>query len=137
MRSRIVELGISLYHKFRSLILYGIIGCFTASLDFCIFTLLTQFLNIHFLIANSISVLMGINASFILNRSLNFKVKDKLIRRYFIFLGVDLIGLCLSSIILWIGIEQLHINEIVAKLISIVMVVFFQFLLNKSITFRI
>ncbi len=124
------------YQKFRNLILYGIIGCFAAALDFAVFTLLAKYMGVYYLLANCISVLVGITTSFILNRSCNFKVKDKVKRRFAIFLMVGLCGLCLSNLILWLGIDILHMDEIFTKLASIVLVVGFQFLLNKFVTFR-
>ena len=131
-----MELLKRLYAKFRHLILYGIIGSFTASLDFLVFTLLTRVLDINYLVANCISVLVGITTSFYLNRTYNFKVSDKTAQRFGIFLTVGLTGLLMSNVILWVGIEKLHGNETITKLASIVLVVFFQFLFNKFITFR-
>lgn len=125
------------YNKFPHLILYGIIGSFTAALDFATFYCLNQFVGLYYLIANCVSVLVGISTSFFLNRSYNFKVKDKPIRRFLTFLSVGLAGLCLSNLILWIGIDFLQLDEIFTKLLSIVLVVFFQFLLNKYITFKV
>jgi putative flippase GtrA len=124
------------FNRFRNLILYGLIGCFTSGLDFLVFTLLVQCISLHYIIANCISVLVGISTSFYLNRKYNFKVTDKTIRRFLTFLAVGLCGLMLSNLILWVGITQLHYNEILTKLASIVLVVFFQFLFNKFITFK-
>lgn len=128
---------LKLYYKFRNLILYGIIGCFTSGLDFIVFTVLSKYLGIFYLVANCISVLVGISTSFALNRAYNFKVKDKTKQRFAIFLTVGLCGLCLSNLILWVGISKLHGDHLIVKLASIVFVVFFQFLLNKFITFRV
>lgn len=127
---------IKLYRKFRNLILYGIIGSFTSGLDFCVFTVLSRFLDVHYLLANFISVLVGITTSFVLNRTYNFKVKDRSKQRFVIFLIIGLCGLCLSNLILWIGIEQLYENKNIVKLASIILVVGFQFLLNKFVTFK-
>ncbi len=124
------------YHKFRNLILYGIIGCFTAALDFVVFTVLSRYVGIYYLLANCISVLVGITTSFVLNRSYNFRVKDKVKRRFAIFLTVGLCGLCLSNLILWLGIDYMHLDEIITKLASIILVVGFQFMLNKFVTFK-
>ena len=121
--------------KFRELILYGIIGCISSGLDFTIFTLLTK-LGLYYVIANICSVLVGIITSFILNRKYNFKVKDKTIRRFTIFLTVGLMGLVLSTVILWLLYTRMGMNELTSKLISIAGVVIVQFLLNKYITFR-
>ena len=132
-----MELLKRLYAKFRHLILYGIIGSFTASLDFLVFTLLTRVLDINYLVANCISALVGITTSFYLNRNYNFKVNDKTAQRFSIFLAVGLTGLLMSNLILWVGVEKMHLNESITKLASIVLVVFFQFLFNKFITFRV
>lgn len=125
-----------LYQKFRNLILYGIFGSISAGLDFGIYTLLVQVAGIQYLVANCISVLAGITTSFLLNRNFNFKIKDKTPQRFSIFLVVGLCGLLLSNLILYLCIEQFHMHKIVSKILSIVLVVFFQFVLNKYVTFK-
>ena len=132
----ITELITSLYSKFRNLILYGIIGCCTASLDFLIFTGLTQFTSIHYIIANVISCSTGILCSFLLNRKYNFKVTDHTMRRMVVFFSVGIFGLFLSSVILHFCIDDLHWGELISKLTSIVIVVIIQFFLYKYISFR-
>ena len=126
-----------LYTRFRNLILYGIIGCFTSGLDFVVFTILSKYIGIYYIVANCISVLVGITTSFILNRSFNFKVKDKIGQRFVIFITVGLCGLVLSNIILYVGVDMLQGGKTIVKIISIIFVVFFQFLLNKFVTFRV
>lgn len=127
----------SLYRKFRNLILYGVIGCFTSALDFFVFTVLTQYFGVYYLLSNCMSVLAGISASFCLNRTYNFKVKDKAFLRFSSFLAVGLCGLVFSNAILWVGIGKMHWDSSLVKFLSIVLVVFFQFLLNKHVTFRV
>lgn len=125
-----------IYQRFRNLILYGIIGSFTSALDFAVFTMLSKYIGIHYIVANCISVLIGISTSFALNRSINFKVKDKTGKRFLIFLTVGVCGLLLSNVILYVGIDMLSGDELIVKLASIVLVVGFQFILNKFITFK-
>lgn len=127
---------IELYKKFRHLILYGIIGSLSSSIDFLIFTILVQIIHFPYIAANCISVLGGITTSFLLNRNYNFKVKDKMKLRFTVFLTVGLVGLLLSNIILYTCIEIFALESIFSKLLSIVLVVFFQFLLNKYVTFK-
>ena len=125
-----------LFHRFRHLILYGIIGSLSSSIDFCIYTFLVQIIGLQYLLGNSISILGGITTSFILNRSYNFKVKDKVKVRFVMFLTTGLCGLVLSNVILFICISSFGMNKLVSKLTSIFFVVFFQFLVNKYITFK-
>lgn len=126
-----------LYERFRNLILYGIIGSFTASLDFTVFWLLSHYTGLQYLIANIIGVTVGITTSFILNRKYNFKVEDHTARRFVIFLSVGLFGMLVSSGILYYCVDVMQLNKIPSKLLSIVIVVLAQFFLNKYITFKI
>lgn len=122
------------FRKFRNLILYGIIGAFSAGVDFLFYTLLTH-TGMNYLLANVLSVGVGIITSFILNRHYNFRVKDKVIRRFMIFLLVGVIGLLLSSLILYLLINVGEQDVLISKLVSIVVVALVQFVLNKYITF--
>lgn len=131
-----IEVISNIYNKFRNLILYGIIGGISSGLDFLIYFLLINIVGIHYLIANTCSILVGITTSFTLNRHYNFKVKDKTKQRFVIFLCVGLLGLLISSLILYICIQQLKLDELLSKLLSIVFVVVMQFIINKNITFK-
>ncbi len=112
------------------------IGCLSSSLDFCAYTFLVKVADVRYFLANCISVLVGISVSFCLNRQYNFKVKDKTARRFVTFATIGLCGMMLSNIILFICIDKLTIDQLVSKLLSIVLVVVTQFLLNKYITFK-
>ena len=131
-----IELIKKFFKEFRHLILYGIIGICSSSLDFLLYTLLVTYFCWHYLLSNCISVLAGITTSFTLNRAYNFKVKDKTATRFVIFLFVGLCGMMMSNFILFLCIDILSLNEIVSKLLSIIFVVFLQFLINKNITFK-
>ena len=126
----------SLFHKFRNLTLYALIGGFCATLDFCVYSFLCYFSVVPYLWANIISTNVGILTSFALNRSLNFKVKDKTSLRFISFYLVGMIGLGISSLMLYTMVDIAGWNEVVCKLLSIVIVALVQFLLNKFITFR-
>lgn len=126
----------TLYKKFHHLVLYGIIGSFSSGLDFLIYTFLVQLVGLQYLVANCISVVAGISTSFYLNRNYNFKVKDHTKRRFSIFLTVGLCGLVMSNLVLYICIDNLGMDKLISKLLSIVLVVFFQFLINKYLTFK-
>jgi putative flippase GtrA len=127
---------VSIYSRFQNLILYGIIGIFSASMDFLVFYTTNTILGIFYLTANTISVLIGITVSFTLNRKYNFKVTDNGFKRFLIFLSVGLAGLLISSILLYLFIDILFLNTLISKVLSIIFVVLTQFVLNKSITFK-
>jgi putative flippase GtrA len=125
-----------MYMKFRNLILYGIIGSFSAGVDFMIFYSLTKGLNIYYLYANVVSVTAGITISFLLNKKFNFKVEDKVVKRFLIFFAVGFSGLLLSLALLYVFIDVLALGKLISKLLSIILVVLLQFFANKFITFN-
>ena len=125
---------IQLYHQFRELILYGIIGGSCATLDFIIYTLLSMV--IPYLAANVISVHCGIFCSFFLNRQYNFKVKDKTSYRLKIFYIVGLTGLAVSELLIYILTDLSGLDHRLSKIITIVVSALLQFSLNKHITFK-
>ncbi|MCF0199907.1 MAG: GtrA family protein [Bacteroidales bacterium] len=126
----------SLYRRFRNLILYGLIGGFCSALDFGIFTLLCHFGILPYLWANIVSTHAGIFTSFFLNRSYNFKVKDKAPLRFASFYLVGLVGLGISEGMLYLMVNVAGWNELLCKLCSIAVVALIQFILNKFITFK-
>lgn len=123
-----------LLYKNKDFILYAIIGGFCAALDFGVYT--TICFLIPYLWANVISTHCGIFCSFLLNRQFNFKVKDKTLIRFLSFYIVGLVGLGISSLLLYILVDLAQANEIICKLLTIVIVAIIQFLLNKFITFK-
>lgn len=126
----------TLFKKYHHLVLYGIIGSFSALFDFCVYILLVRILNLPYLMANCCSVFAGITCSFCLNRSYNFRVKDHVKRRFATFLTVGLSGLVLSNFILYLLIDLLMTNMYISKALSILFVAFAQFLINKHYTFE-
>ena len=126
----------TIFVRFHDLILYGIIGCLSSGLDFCVYTFLVRIIGMNYLLANCISVVIGITTSFTLNRKYNFKVTDRTFRRFAIFFTVGICGMLLSNLILYVCIDKLMMDSIVSKLLSIVFVVLIQFLINKFVTFK-
>ena len=126
----------TIFVRFHDLILYGIIGCLSSGLDFCVYTFLVRIIGMNYLLANCISVVVGITTSFTLNRKYNFKVTDRTFRRFAIFFTVGICGMLLSNLILYVCIDKLMMDSIVSKLLSIVFVVLIQFLINKFVTFK-
>ncbi len=125
---------IVLRHK--ELILYCVIGCSGATLDFLVYVALTKLCGLHYQAANFISVSCGIVNNFFLNCFFNFKVRDNLLVRLSSFYCVGMLGWVLSAACLWFLIERLHANGFIAKLGTIFFVTVIQFCLNKFITFR-
>jgi putative flippase GtrA len=132
-----MNLNLKKEHKqfFRSLLLYGVFGGIAALVDFSVFYALAQGAGINKFVANIISMHAGMVVSFALNRNFNFKKRDKLARRFFIYYAVILVGMALSSFLLWVLGLWLP-SKAVVKAITILIVSGLQFIVNKYVTFQ-
>jgi len=118
------------------LIIYCLIGCVGATLDFIIFVSLEKTTAIHYQAANFIGVSAGIINNFFLNRHFNFKTHDRVFSRFACFYLVGMLGCAISAGCLWLLVEQLRIGTVLAKIETIAIVTTVQFCLNKFVTFR-
>ena len=120
----------------REMFLYGIFGLFSASMDtLSFFLLFSGFLPTHSLLVIRLWQI-GITISFFLNTYLNFKKKDEVGKRAIKFFSVGYIGLVLSMLIMWIGVDVLNQKQMLVKIGSVVFVAAVQYLLNKFVTYK-
>lgn len=126
----------TLLSKYRTFIIYAIIGVSGVMLDLISFYLMNSFFHINHQIANFISTSLGIINNFFWNAFLNFKVNDKLIKRFVSFYMVGMTGLILTAIILYIFVDTLHFNPSAVKAGSLFFVLVVQYSLNKNVSFK-
>lgn len=132
----IINLAFHEYKKRRNFINYAVIGVSGATLDYASFLLMTQWIPLNYLLINTISTTFGITNNFYLNARFNFEVKDRLLIRFFSFYSVGLVGLLISSILLYISVDLMAISPPISKLFIIFIVVVLQYTLNKRISFQ-
>lgn len=119
----------------RELFLYGIIGGSTAALDVLLFKVF-RVVGIPLLLANFLSVSIAVGSSFILNAKYNFRKTDNLHKRAAKFFAIGYFGWFVQTIILWLGVDSLGIEELYVKIFAVFVAAAIQYLLNKFLTFR-
>ena len=110
-----------------------IIGCSGAMLDLIIYVTLQNYL--YPVVANLLSISIGITNNFIWNAYINFKSTDRIFIRFLSFYATGLLGLGLSSVMIVIFIH-FGWGNIEAKLATIMFVAILQYIINKHVTFR-
>jgi putative flippase GtrA len=120
---------------YREIFFYGVIGAGSAASDAIFYYLLTRFVRMEELSANAISVNVGIAISFLLNSNITFHKTDRIKKRATLFFLIGYAGLVLSTLILYVGVNLLNMNDLIVKFISIFFVAACQFLSNKKFTF--
>jgi len=119
----------------RKLVLYAICGGSGVLLDFATYTTLLAF-SINYQAANACGYLAGTLLSFALNRHFTFQTYDNTLRRLALFFAAAGVGYVISSIALWLLIDRVGLNPLLAKIATLGVVLVVQFSLNRAITFR-
>ncbi|MBQ2679815.1 MAG: GtrA family protein [Firmicutes bacterium] len=114
---------------------YFIIGGGSTGVELIIF-FIAKYNGFDIYQANIIGKLCGLTLSFILNTVINFKVKSNIVLRLIMFYAVGAGGLALSNLMLYGGVEVLGMPFGLVKFISVPVVGFCQFWINKIVTFR-
>lgn len=117
---------------FKLLTRYFFIGILAAFIELSTFSLFIK--HINYIIANSLAFCLAVITSFLFNRVFNFKVHDKTIIRFGRFLIVNISGLCISNFILFYFSGVMPYIEL--KILSMPVVIFFQFVTNYLWTFK-
>ncbi len=115
---------------------YMFIGLSGVALDMIVFFVLYNFFHIDKTVATFISISLGVTNNFLLNVFFNFRVKDRLLRRFGQFYLVGLSGIMLTAIMFFIFVDVLHIDANIVKIGSLVPVLLLQYSLNKYWSFK-
>ncbi|MCE7734012.1 MAG: GtrA family protein [Candidatus Heimdallarchaeota archaeon] len=117
---------------------YLFISILATIIDFGTFVLVLNILNWHYLLANAISITFGILTKFSLNKIITFKNrKDNHWKTQFRrFITVSGTGFLLSNFVLYVSIEFILLDDLLAKIIAIGMVFVYTFILHNFYSFK-
>jgi len=119
----------------RQFLLYCLCGGLGVSTDYAVFYLAVT-AGLWYQGANLAGYVAGTLLSFALNRVLTFGMRDRVMQRLAMFLGVAAVGFGASAIMLWLLVQQFGVDPRIAKLLTLPMVVVLQFTLNRRLTFN-
>jgi len=112
----------------RQFIKFGIVGVINTVLDYMLFATFFYLLDIHYLWANAMSFSIAVTNSYVLNRRWTFRSDNPRWQKEAIkFLIINIIGLGISELILFIFVEHFQVHQLLAKVGAIVVVLFWNF----------
>lgn len=116
-------------------LLYCLCGGLGVSTDYAVYYL-SYSAGLWYQGANGLGYLAGTLLSFALNRIFTFGMRDRVLQRLGLFLGVAAVGFSASAALLWALVQFAQIDPRFAKLITLPLVVVLQFALNRRFTFQ-
>ena len=132
-----------LIYKYKLFVKYCIVGGTAAVVDFGVLFVLTElFLGVEsYLTSATISFILSAFTNYFLNRSWTFRSNGKKRKQIPIFFAVATMGLFINNSIMFVGMEKfllknLQYGYLLAKVIATGLVLIWNFLGNKYITFN-
>ena len=106
-------------------------------IDFAITYLLKEKIKTNKYVANSAGFIAAATSNFFLNKFWTFQDKtDNIPVEYLSFLGIGLLGLLINNLVIYILTEKYKNNFYLAKFIAIIVVTFWNFMMNYLFTFN-
>lgn len=124
-------------NKLIQLFRYCITGGTAAIVDFSSLYILTELVNIHYLISAIIAFILGLTTNYILSIFWVFnkrRLKSRFLE-FVIFSIIGIVGLGLNELIIWYFTEYIHFHYMMSKMLSTVVVVSWNFYGKKNILF--
>jgi putative flippase GtrA len=122
----------------RQVATYTVIGSFAVLLDLTLFYIFVNLFNIWYILAAALSFTILAIITFYLHKNFSFRHKgghNKL--RFIIFFLIASGSLLFGSLLLYILVDKFKIWYLTAAVLVKLVVVFWSFLMNKYVTFRI
>lgn len=121
----------------RQFVKFGIVGVSSTAIDWIVYFLLTRSFGVFYLDAKVISFTISVINSYIWNRRWTFRSQDPAkLRQFSKFLVVAGVGLGLNTLIMYIVVSKLLLDDIIGLVAATAIVLIWNFLINKYWTFK-
>lgn len=117
---------------FKQLFRFGVVGGLAFLIDAGLLYILTEFWHIHYLISSVISFTVSLAFNYILSIIWVFDVKKKqTYKEVILFVVLSVIGLGINQLVMFLGVDFLHIYYMLCKVISTIIVMVYNFITRK------
>ncbi len=115
------------------IIKFGGVGVLCFIIDFATLHLLTDYAHLHYLLSAAIAFFVSVVVNYILSVRFVFDVNpDNNKRRVFVvFVLSSIIGLGLTELLMWLGVDLLHLNYLLVKIGATAIVMVYNFITRK------
>lgn len=131
---------LDLYKKYEEIINYLIFGVLTTIISISTYALFTNILLLDIFISNIISWILSVLFAFITNKLFVFKSKNEFFSKNFIecikFYSSRLFSLGAESLILFIGVSLMKIDDMFIKIVAQFVVIVLNYILSKLLVFK-
>lgn len=131
---------LELLKKYKEVIMYLIFGVLTTVINIVGFYIFTRFCSMNLYVSNVIAWIVAVTFAFITNKLYVFESKDRnmgtLLKEGISFFGFRLLSLGFDMGFMVVAVEWLHINDMIAKVVSNVVVIVLNYAFSKVFIFK-
>lgn len=129
-----------LWNKYKEIINYLIFGVLTTIVNYISYIILTKVCNIDYLVSTVIAQVIAIIFAYITNKIFVFQSKNlskkEFLKEMFSFFGFRILSLFLDMGFMYIFVDMLHLNDVIMKLVSNVLIVIANYIFSKLFIFK-
>lgn len=129
-----------LWEKYKEYILYILFGAVTTVVNYGVYALCVRAFGMGVVISNIIAWILAVIVAYVTNKLWVFDSKSrelKIVGREFgEFVLGRLATLVIETGLLWIFVDLLHVNDLIMKIITNIIVVILNYIFSKFIIFR-
>lgn len=126
--------------KYRQIIAYFFWGGATTAVNFFVYFLFTRVLTLDLVAANTIAWAAAVVFAFFVNKVLVFHSGswkwNRLIPEFSAFVGARVLSLVMETVLLWICVDVLQLNDFIMKILISVLVVIANYIFSKLFIFK-
>lgn len=112
---------------------FGIVGVIAFAIDYGLLYVFTEYAGLYYLVSALLSYSISTVFNYIASVRWVFSVSDKHsgTRNFIIFIVFSVIGLGINQLIMWLGVNQLHLYYMLVKIGATAIVMIYNFITRK------
>lgn len=117
----------------RQLFRFGIVGVIAFVIDYGLLYILTEKCGIYYLVSSLISFGVSVIFNYIASVIWVFDVdkRKSKVKNFVFFIALSVVGLAINELIMWLGVDKMHIYYMLVKLFATAIVMIFNFITRK------
>lgn len=126
--------------KYKELLRYILVGIATTGINLFFYFFCCHILNIYYLISNCIAWTIGVIFAFFANQTLVFRLSESSVgetwKKFFVFSFFRLFSGFVETILLFLGVDFLNINDFLVKVFACVITTLLNYFFSKWVVFK-
>lgn len=130
----------ALWSKYREIILYLVFGGITTVVNYGVYVLCGHVFSMDVVPSNIIAWVFAVIVAFVTNKLWVFESRSRekktVLKEFTEFVLARLATMLIETALLWIFVDLLHVNDLIMKIITNVIVVILNYIFSKFIIFK-